>query len=248
MTSVFAWPPVRLLAWELSVEAPISVSRSRLTGARYVSGRGRKRRVATAEPTGRGAYQSGSGYVEMLKDLLAGGEHLVRMRCPSSIWMGAALGRNLRNCYVEVRDDGTPVYLSDGVTPVKIPLVGQPGTATLDGIWPAIHVTGLPPHTVVARPHELVRVLDPDGNDQMSRVLTVAISDGEGEATIRLQNAVIADEAPVSIGGTEEIVFEAVELPRAVQPATGGWSYLWSFREVFPDEYPDGWVEADPWS
>ena len=245
MTPVYPWPPVGLIAWELSVEQAVSWSRSRLTGARYGSTRGRARRVATAQVRSLGDEGSAGGYMEMLKRKMGGTTGLVSIRCRSRLWLPTG---DLRNSIVQVHDGGTPVFMSDGVTPVTVPENGQSGTATLDGIWPAIAVTGLPASTVVARPFDLVRVFRKGEADQLSRVLKTARSDAAGTAIIRLETAVLAEESPVSIGGTEEIVFEAVELPRAVQSLGEDTGYPWSFSEVFADEVPGGFeMQADLW-
>ena len=84
------------------------------------------------------------------------------------------------------------------------------------------------------------------GEDYLTRALTVVRSDGAGDALIRVRDD-LSGTGTVVIGGTESIVFEPVEIPRAVQPAKGDWAYSWSFREVFEAE-TDGFVEVDPWS
>ena len=65
-------------------------------------------------------------------------------------------------------------------------------------------------------------------------------------ATIRLFEAVTAS-GYVTIGGRESIVFEALNMPRSVQPARGTFGYTWEFREVFEDEY-ESWTELNPWA
>ena len=211
MVAVFAWPPVRIKAWMLTVEAPTSVSRSRLTGASYVSSRSRKRRTYQVSVSGIGYHGDGGGYMEMLKDLLGDPNEgqpkgLVIIPVRSAAWHWGPRGRHLTNARVQIEDAGTPVHIHDGGVPVYLSEVGQYGTATLDGIWPAIHVTGLPPSEVVARPHDLLRVLTPDGADQTSRVLTVAMSNAAGEATIRLQTAVIADGTPATVRDDPRVI------------------------------------------
>ena len=42
-------------------------------------------------------------------------------------------------------------------------------------------------------------------------------------------------------------MFEALGVPRAVQGVTGTFGFQWDFREVFEDEYADGWTDVNPW-
>jgi hypothetical protein len=81
-------------------------------------------------------------------------------------------------------------------------------------------------------------------------VLSVVRSDANGEATIRTDKAeAFTIGEIVSIGDAENIVFEAAEgVPQAVQGLTGDFLYTWEFREVFEDEFSDGWTDVNPWA
>ena len=48
--------------------------------------------------------------------------------------------------------------------------------------------------------------------------------------------------------GSKVGVFEADDMPRAVQPLGQNWTYSWSFTEVFEDEGRGPWVEVNPWN
>ena len=215
MVDVIAWPPVGLSAWEPSHEDIVSVSRSLVSGKRFLSAAQPRRRVVSATVQGRGIDAAGAGFMEMLKDFLAGGENLVRIECQSALWH---------------RTWGTR---------------GAAAEAVVDGDWTALDCSGFAAGEIVARPHDLV-TFTTGGEDFLTRALTVARSDGAGDALIRVRND-LSGTGTVVIGGTESIVFEPVEIPRAVQPAKGDWAYSWSFREVFEAE-TDGFVEVDPWS
>lgn len=247
MTNVYAWPPVGLTGWELHVQTPISRSVGLIDGRPRTSSAQRKRRLATAVVPGINLDKAGAGYIEVLKELLAGGEHLVRVDALAPIWHLARGGQNLISRYVEWTTGGVELlWTSGGVDTYWSDNLATYGTPTTDGGWPAITVTGLPADVIVARPGELLTVkADPDTAAESARVLTVARSDSSGTATIRIMTAVTATGL-VSIGETESIVFEAMDMPRAVQPVGVDWAYTWDFREVFSDEYAS-WTELDPW-
>jgi len=247
MTNVIAWPPVGLVGWKMTTSAPVSQSVTFIQGTTRTSSFQRERRILTAVVTGIGADGNGAGYVENLIRLLQGGEHLVRIDAPAPLWALAPGRLNLLNKVMgwvegatdmEWTDSGTDMLWGDGDYPLA-------GTPTTDGGWPALTVTGLPPNRMVARPSQRITVTD--GTDiEASRVLTAARSDGTGTATIRTFEAFTLDGL-VSIGGKESIVVKAMNMPDAVQPASGPWSYTWDFREVFADEY-DTWTEVNPWT
>ena len=101
----------------------------------------------------------------------------------------------------------------------------------------------------MARPSELISVTGTAGTSETAYVLTVARSDATGVATIRTDKPeAFTLSGLVSIGQRESIVFEAAGVPRSVQGVTGTFGYQWDFREVFEDEYSDGWTEVDPWT
>lgn len=243
MTNVYAWPPVGLTGWEITHQDPVSVSRGLFQGAPRTSSYLARRRLATAIVPFVGLEQANSGYVEMLKDYLAG-VHLVRVECHSAIWHVAR--SNLQNALGEWLTGGVGGTWLSGIVPGYWVTHAGYGTAgTVDG-FPAITVTGLPASQIVVRPHELVTLLDPGGN-QSARAVRVARSDASGNAVIRL-NAAMTGEGPVSIGDTESIVFRPLSYPRAVQSVGGGGTYQWDFEEAFEAEHPGGWTEVDPWA
>ena len=246
MTDVIAWPPVGLTAWEFTRVDPVSRSVGLLDGRPRTSSAQRSRRLATAIVSGMGPDLAGAGYVEMLKEYLAGGRHLVRVECMSPNLQRVS-SLHLKNAHMEWTSSGTAMdWTSDGATMLWSDNLEMHGVPATDGSWPALTVTGLPASSIVARPSDLITVTDSAGAKETSRVLMVARSDATGAATIRTRDTFTLSGL-VSIGDKESIVFEALDMPRAVQPVAGAWGYEWAFREVFADEYPDGWTERDPW-
>ncbi|MAX76557.1 hypothetical protein [Sulfitobacter sp. UBA4523] len=249
MTDVIAWPPFQLTGWELAEVYPQSRSVGLIEGRPRTSSAQRARRVATANITGIGTDQAGAGYVRMLNRMWAGKPNLVRVKCLSSLWYLAGGALNLRNNVLEWTDDGTDLLWTAGGVDLlwgdgAYALQGEPAT---DGPWHSLTVSGLPPSRILARPSEVISVTDGDTKES-AYVLTVARSDASGVATIRTDKPeAFTLTGLVSIGQRENIVFEALGVPRSVQGVTGTFGYQWDFREVFEDEYNDGWTEVNPW-
>lgn len=245
-TNVYAWPPVGIVGWELTVSDPVSASTTFPQGAVRTSSFAVRRRMATAVVPGAGISAADAGYMETLKDYLRGGQHLIRLDCYPGILHSArqtysnTIGTWLSGSTEGLWDSGgTEGYWASGA------LYGTAGTS---GGFPEITVSGCPANKVVCNPHELVSILAVDGSRQSARAVKVATSDGSGVAVIRLMSA-LTGSGPVAIGDTESIVFRVLgDLPRAVQPTSAEWSYTWNLREVFESEFDGGWVEVNPWA
>jgi hypothetical protein len=247
-TNVYRWPPVGLTGWEITTVEPISRSTGLIDGRPRTSSAQRARKYLTAVVPGINYDSAGAGYIEVLKELLDGGRHLVRIEAASSLWHLASAGQNLVSHYLQWSTNGVPLmWTTEGTQLLWSSNLDAQGTPGTDNGWPSITVTGLPPNRIVARPGDLLTVrASPTATAERSRVLTVARSNGSGVAVIRLMTAVTASGL-VSIGETESLVVEALDMPRAVQPANSEWTYTWSFRQVFQDEYVGPWVELNPW-
>ncbi|GAD55495.1 hypothetical protein MBELCI_1547 [Limimaricola cinnabarinus LL-001] len=235
-----------LTAWELTRSDPVSRSVGLIDGRPRTSSAQRSRRLVTAQVAGIGPDLAGAGYVEMLKDLLAGGANLVRMDCRSVGWhLVPSLG--LQNGVMDWREGAVElVWQAEDGAVMWADGRGMHGAPVVFRGWSALRVEGLPGGMTVARPGDLISITDGAATER-SRVMAVTRSDAVGVATIRTRDAFTLSGL-VSIGGTESIVFEvAGDMPRAVQPVSANWSYDFSLREVFADEYPDGWTERDPW-
>lgn len=253
---VYGWPPVGVVSWDWTVDAPISISRSALTGARYASAHQRERRVAqiVVSALGRGSLTNqrlSAGYVEMLKRLLNGGSNLVRLYSRPVTWYRDAVAdmetrRSLRFLWEDGAADLDWTF--SGVDGLWYDGQMLDGTLTTSSGFPAVVVTGLLPNRLVARPGDFVTSFEDhdDTTGSTAQVLAPAYSDGDGEATIRLFSA-LATAGRINIGIADTAVFEVEgELPRSPQPVSGDWTYGWSFREVFSDEV-GGFTEVPSW-
>ncbi|WP_422074084.1 hypothetical protein [Tranquillimonas rosea] len=248
MAKVVAWPPVGLTAWELTKHHPIGRSRSYFGKPSRISGAGAARYLATATVTGIGADAASSGYVEMLKDQLGFGPQLVRVPSMAPLWHLHARGRYLVSRILGLTAGGDGWMLTTNTRDTFVSdNLNTYGTPTTDNGWPAVRVEGLPPGAVI-RPSEFIVMRNGEDGvaDEPRRVLTLARADAFGWATIRLDQA-FTFSGLVSIGERRDVVFQALDIPRAVQPVSGSWSFEWRFREVFEHEFSDGFQEVDPW-
>lgn len=248
MTNVIAWPPFGLTGWELAEVYPQSRSVGLIEGRPRTSSAQRARRVASANVAGYGPDQAGAGYVRMLNRIWAGNPQLVRVQCVP--WGLTGLRNDLRNSILEWTDGGAELLWTEGGTSLlwgdgEYALNGEPAT---DGTWYGLTVTGLPASRIIARPSERITVTD-GTTTEAAFVLRVVRSDAAGAATIYTDKAsAFTLSGLVSIGAAENIVFEAVNVPRSIKPLSGDYGFQWDFREVFEDEYSDGWTEVNPWA
>lgn len=253
--NVYNWPPVDVVGAEWTRDDPVQQSRSAITGAVFRSAAGRSRRLATLVVPGLGTGQDGAGYMEVLKRLLAG-RHAVRLQSyPVNYFVHQnAIADQARSTRLTWTDDeidldwtagGTDLYWYTGRL-----IWGTTGTDA-DG-FDVVSITGAPANTRIALPGQFLTLFADvdDVTGETVMVMTEAITDGDGAADIRIFGDELTQSytsARVNIGTRDTGVFLPVgELPRAVQPVSGGWSYKWSFREVFADEV-GGFVEVDPW-
>lgn len=248
-TRVYAWPPVGVTGAEWTIDAPVNVSRSIITGARKVSAHARKRRLVSLTASSLARGKSGAGYMEALKRFISGGENLVRVNSyPINRVMDARASAASRQSQPVVwQDGGSQVDWESGGSPVLwysgTVLTGVASTDA-DG-WPVLTVSGLAPNVLVARPAEFVTLFSSGMTGATAQIVREAYSNASGVAVLRLFTA-LSGSGRVNIGVSESAVFEAVSIPRAVQPVTGDWTYSWGFREVFADEV-GGFEEINPW-
>jgi hypothetical protein len=252
--NVYKWPPVHTVATMWTVQQPIHRSRSFVTGYSLTSSAQRERLMAKFEVPGIGNDNLGGGYCEVLKKLLAGGQHLIRVNAVPVNWYFEQLTPRDFERSVKVEwDDGAGTEVTWEEPPTEtVWLSGSfvPGTIGTDGSWDIVTLTGLPPNTLIARPGEYVTGralagLDADGSTAM--VMRPATSDASGSVTIYLMSALTVAEH-VEINARPSYVFEVDgPLPSATQPLDGNWSYVWPLRQVFEDEV-GAFTEIDPWT
>ena len=252
MTTVYAFPPVRVTASAFPVLTPINESRSLFTGARFVSAAQRSRRVPRLTVAALGGDSAGAGFMENLRILLNGGVNLVRLDSrPINWWVDSARLRDERQSQPlnwSTATDPALEWVDGGAVDW---FTGRPllATAVTDGAgFPALSITGGPANTLIARPGDLVTLFSPvtATTGSTARVMTVARTDAAGAATIRLMSA-LSGSGRVNLGTSETGVYELVSMSDPMQPTRGQWSYDLSFREVFEDEVAGGFVEVDPW-
>jgi hypothetical protein len=254
MTLVVAFPPVHVRSFEWTVESPIAVSRSLLTGRRFASAAKRRRRLVTLVLSG--LSRAGMGYLEALKDYLDGGVNLVRIRSPRNRLLAPPLSDDLRR--LETYRIGTaghemPAHWATQTADTLQSWVRGtvlPASLVTDGIWPAVRVEGLPPNALVGTPGEFVEVfasLSSTATPQARRLTRFTYSNGAGVALPRVTAAfTLSGVVRAGFGAQDEGVFEALGMPRTVQPHGADFDVQWEFREVFADEI--GTVtEANPW-
>lgn len=252
MINVYAWPPVGVVGSEWTEESPVQVSRSIVTGADYTSLALRKRRLATLEVSALAKGRSGAGYMEILKRFLEG-RHAVRLNSYPINWHLDAMNPGARastplfwsdgGVDLEWTDGGTELLWYDGTL-----LTGTTGTDASG--FSIITVSGLPVNTLVARPGEFLTAFgdEDDTTGTTAQIVNEVTSNGSGVAAIRIFTALPAmTDVRVNIGTSDTGVFKPVQIPRAVQPVGGSWTYSWQFREVFSDEV-GGFTEVDPWT
>lgn len=243
---VFAWPPVGAVGSEWTQDAPVARLRSALTGRDQKQASQRIRRIATLEVSALfSPDRSGAGYCEMLKQLLAGGIHAVRLQSgPVNWWMDEIRrrGSDQNSAPIEWRSAGQPIrWQSAGQVVTWVS-----GAVILGGIpradgggWGLLSVTGLPRNATVARPGDFIRINDvaDASRFEVARVLRPAVTNSQGAVELKLDRVPTIARGRVNMAGQDEGVFQVDgALPRAVQPLSGDWSYTWNFREVFADE------------
>lgn len=260
MPNVYTFPPVGPYLGSWTVLTPVQSMRAPESGRTITSGFGRVRRRAQTVIPAMSAHnnRAGAGYLENLKILLAGGQHLVRLTSPPINWhMDASRLFRTRGAPRINWFEGDQVLNfeegSDALNWYDGAIID--GTVTTDDGWPAVSVVAaadsvikLPPDTLIARPGEFVTVFqdETDFTGATRRVLTAAHTDDTGTAVIRLFEA-LPFSGRVDIGTNETAVFRPVSTPSQTQPQRANWFFDWSWEEVFADEYVGGFTDVDPW-
>lgn len=259
--NVFPWPPVGVVAAEWTSIAPVARLRSGLTGSDVMQASQRKRRVATLEVSALANGRMGAGYCEILKELLEGGIHAVRLLSSPINWHLDELDRR------RLIPAGGPLAFLAGSGPDPLtwragsgpnPLrlftssVATAGSVTFFGAGHAwMWVKGLPPTTMVGRPGDFIRIYDLADSSvfETLRLLRPAVTNSSGAVQLSLATRPTISGGRVVMAAQDEAVFRVDgPLPRAVQPATGDWRYSWSFREVFADEVGGFTERASTWT
>lgn len=242
--NVYPWPPVGAVGAEWTLDTPTARLRSLLTGRDQMQASQRRRRVATVHVSALARDRMGAGYCEMLKQLLDGGIHAVRLQSsPVNWWMDELERRSAahNSSPLTWRTSGNPLAWRTGGQPLVwfTGSVAVAGTPTSSGPWTLLPVSGLPANVLVARPGDFIRIYDMADASvwEVARIMRPATTSAAGSVTLKLDRMPTISGGRVNLAGQDEAVFRVVGgLPRAVQPVRGDWSYTWNFREVFADE------------
>lgn len=246
--NVFPWPPVGAVGAEWTLDAPTARLRSMLTGRDQMQASQRRRRVATVQVSALAAGRMGAGYCEMLKQLLDGGIHAVRLQSsPINWWLdelerrGGAYNSSGLAWRAGSGPDPLAWQAAGGGQPLTIYVgtVITGGAPTSAGLWGYLPISGAPANTLVARPGDFIRIYDlGDASSwEVARIVRPARTNGNGNVTLKLDRVPTISGGRVNLAGQDEAVFRVDGgLPRAVQPVSGDWAYTWNFREVFADE------------
>ncbi|MDT1061906.1 hypothetical protein RM190_08565 [Paracoccus sp. CPCC 101403] len=246
---VYPWPPVGAIGGEWTSVMPTARLRSLLTGRDQMQASQRRRRMAVLQVSALANGRMGAGYCEMLKDLLEGGIHAVRLQStPINWWLDELDRRGVIGTSDELRwrtaagdplawrtAAGDPLYWFTGR-----PLIGQLDTS---GGRPLLTVGAaggsLPANTLVGRPGDFIRVYNRSDASiyAVCRLLRPARTNADGVVTLKLDISPGIQGGRVALAGQDEAVFRVEGgMPRALQPVSGDWTYTWTFREVFADE------------
>lgn len=248
---IVAWPPVGIMSRAPVVERPVARSQGLFSGARAVSSAGPARRVTSLSVSALSRDRAGAGFMAQLWREIDGGVDLIRMSvCGDNWWMDQARSKARGGGYTAPLTWTTPTdpdlsWTSGGdplrwfTGPVRIATTGT----SADG-YATITLTGLPPNTIVARPDDVIRSYPAGAESETARAVTLAISNADGEVTIKLTSALPA--GVISLQDVESVVFEVLNAPRGTQPVADNWTLTVDLREVLPDEY-SGATEVDPW-
>ncbi len=249
MTVIYHWPPVACVSTMWVERQPVRRSVSALTGQRFVTPVGPRRREAQVGISALSRARDGQGYADSLRRLLRSGVNLVRVSSPAANWWmdhrAAQRPGGLRSSPVQWIDgDGSPVLwhdVSGPVTWVNGPMIFCTAT-TLSG-FPAAAVSGLAPGQLVCRAWDVIRVTA-GGEDHTARALRTVYADGAGAAVVPLHDPLPAGR--ISVTDEETAVFEA-EIEAVTQPLASNWIIGVTLREVLPSEIPPGAPEVNPW-
>lgn len=260
MANVYAWPPVAAVSKFWNLDAPVSKSYSMTSGRRFASSVMLPRR--RAKVTVHGRRQNGLGYMAALERLLAGGINFVRLTsCRMAFGQVADFGEDGRQGqffnWREINDSATnfawneeaagPEFLWFEGLFLQSNLVGGAGGRS-------ITITGpLPRNAIIALPGEFITVyteLNPNGEVHMvtNLVMSNNSSTTPRSATIKLATPV-SGPGRVDLNTSETGIFELnASFPDLGRSGDSIPDLQLDFREVFPQEIPEGLVEVNPWT
>lgn len=257
MAIVYSWPPVAAISKTWNLDAPISKSYSMVSGRRFASAVQMKRR--RVKITVAGMRNNGRGYMAALERYLEGGVNFVRLTSCRLAFGLVDLDQLERSgemfTWRETSDVATefdwavtgiavdPFVWYEGVA-LQIRIIGAGG-----GLNVEIQDQSLTPGSVVALPGEFLTVITaahPEGETHMiSNVVTVR---ADKSAVIRLVTP-LSGPGQVNFNTSETGIFELnSEFPDLGYNGATVLDMQLEFREVLPEEIPEGIEESNRWT
>jgi len=251
MVYVYKFPPLAAVAKEWTVIDPVGKSVDMITGATKISGVQRRRRIMSLDVSSRFSQNSnGGGYVEALKRLLKGGINLVEIGYSRRIYEDEVLSKFQRGRYLINWSEPPLVEWSEPPTVLWYKGAALTYTETTwgDG-FPAIVVSGLPVHSLIALSGEFLTLVSPSDETitQTLMVINRVMSNASGQATVYLETAPTIGGARVQFGTEDVGVFALDEMPRSKEPNGTDWFYSFNMTEVYEDERGE-FEKVNPWN
>ena len=247
---VLAFPPIHHVEARRWLDVPVSQSRSLLDPAQeYLSALGTRRHRAELIFSGRSCGGMVAGYLEQLiRDL--DGVRAVRVPLWPINWTRPSrVLRASRRPVLTV--GGAPADLGADDGPARL-ATGAVLTGEVFAQNPRrIGVNNLPPHQVVARPGESMRLFadTSDTTGLTVRVRDRAVSSEFGFAWVYSEvDMPVQAYRLVNLGAATSAAWRVTSYEPGLRPRGGDWESRMELREVLPELTPGGFVEVDPWT
>lgn len=237
---VYRFPPLDAVAYEHTLNDPMSISRG-ISGTPRGSQVQPNRRLVRFVAGGIGKTGDAIGYVESLKHLLAGKLNLLQVELRPMLWWRHWAGVDFAdNSVLTWTDGGTPIgWTSGGASIDWIKRETYIGGADFDG-WPFLRIQNAPPGITI-RPGTPVSVAG-----ETAYVVRPATVSPFGWVKLYLTKALPSGEA--NIGAPEVKTFFFETLPRMIQDPRSPGTYEFNGVEVFEAEFEGGFTVLNPWS
>lgn len=238
MPTVYKFPPVRVSAYENTIDDPQNVSVG-IGGAARGSQTRVNRTIYTAMVNGAGTGGDATGYVEVLKHLLKGKLPLVQMDTLPAIWWGRSRGRGaLISEDIAWTSGGTDLVWLDGDGDIEWSEKDHIECTSGFDSFDYIDVTGIADGTRVYVGEAV------QGGGSIAYVTRPATV-GSGSIRVFLTGPIPSGR--VSIGAKVTRVFRLLGQPRATQ-TTGAFSYNYNMIEVLGSDFSEDFTVLDPWT
>lgn len=233
MPTVYQFPPVRVVAYENTINDPMSISVG-ISGAIRGSQTRANRSVYAATVLGNG---DGAGYVEALKRLMAGKLPLVQVDTLPAHWWGYRRGDSLGGREVAWTSGADDLEWTEGASDLlwldATPLAAVAGNDGFD----YIDVEGIESGLTI----QIGEAIQIGSADALS--LRKVTSDG---GTTRIYLSGPLADGFASIGRPVSKVFSLKDRPRTTQ-TSGTFVYNFDMIEALESDFADEFEVVDPW-